>query len=395
MEQIKVLRIITRMNIGGPAIQAALLSSELDKNNFFSILVTGQVGTYEGDMSYLAVEKGVEPVVVPELCRELNIVNDIISFYKLYKFIKKEKPDVVHTHTAKAGAVGRLAAKATGVPVVIHTFHGHMFHSYFSSFKTILFVLIEMVLARMTDRIIVISERQREQIRQYLHLSNINKLILIPLGFDLEKFIKEDAGNEREGLRGELGIPMDALVVGIIGRLTAIKNHRMFFEVARDIKRRMSRKTVKFLIVGDGELRDELVNLSERLGLQRDVIFTGWIKELKFLYRCLDVVALTSLNEGTPVSLIEALASAKPVVATDVGGVRDVVEDGKSGFVVSVNDVVGFSEAVISLLNDKDKRERFGLYGRDTVKHKYSKHRLLDEIGKLYYKELQRKNLKD
>ena len=389
MERIKILRIIARMNIGGPAIQAVLLTAGLNKERFDSILIAGSVSEKEGDMNYLASENGIEPLSVPELRRELNLLNDIISFYKIYKFIKREKPNIVHTHTAKAGTIGRLAAKLAGTSLIVHTFHGHIFHGYFSPLKTKFFLLIERMLANITDKIIVISEKQKSEIKRYLHLDSENKLALIPLGFNLVEFLEDD---KADTVRTELNIPREALVIGIVGRLTAVKNHKMFLAVAKEIKK-IPEKIVKFVIVGDGELKDELVLLSKELGIQRDVIFTGWKKELASLYRAIDIIGLTSLNEGTPVSLIEALASARPVVATDVGGVRDVVEDGKSGFIVPANDIGAFSEAVISLLNDKDKRERFGLYGRGAVKDKHSRNKLIKAIENLYDKELGRKGI--
>lgn len=391
MERVKILRIITRMNIGGPAIHAVLLSAGLDSERFSSLLVTGVVGRGEGDMSYLATENGIEPLVISELQREPNIVKDIVSFYKLYRFIKKEKPDIAHTHTAKAGAIGRLAAKLSGVPVIIHTFHGHTFHSYFSPFKTKIFLLIEKTLTRITDKIVVIGKRQSEEIKRYLYLNRDDKLALIPLGFDLSRFLKSDEEEEKDKLREELNIPVEAMVIGIIGRLTAVKNHRMFLETAREIKKKNADKMIKFVIVGNGELKEELMALSDKLGIKDDAVFTDWRKDMNLVYRALDIVVLTSLNEGTPVSLIEGLASAKAVVATDVGGVHDVVENGKSGFVVPMNDVEAFSEAVSILMNDGEKRKRFGLYGRDFVKDRYSKDKLIDAIENLYCKELQKK----
>ena len=387
---IKVLRIITRMNIGGPAIQAVLLFTELNKERFKSLLISGSVGKKEGDMSYLAGKQGVEPISVPELRRELNPLNDFVSFYKIYKFIRKEKPDVVHTHMSKAGMVARLAAKFAGVPLIVHTYHGHVFHSYFNPARTKFFLMIERSLANITDRIITISEIQKDELMKYLHLKDKNKFALIPLGFDLTRLLNQD-DNYADTLREELGVSKEALMIGIVGRLTAIKHPKMFLEVAKEIKNRIPEKKVKFLIVGDGELKDELVNLSGRFGIKNDVIFTGWRKDLLPIYRALDVVALTSLNEGTPVSLIEALASARPAVATDVGGVRDVVEDGRSGFVVPPNDIGAFSEAAVLLLTDKDKRKKFGLYGREAVRYKYSKERLIKAIENLYERELQKR----
>jgi glycosyltransferase involved in cell wall biosynthesis len=389
MEKIKVARIITRMNVGGPAIQAALLSAGLEGDKFSCTLITGQVRPNESDMSYLARELGVESLVIPELHKGSNIIDDLISFCKLYKFLKKEKPDIVHTHGAKAGALGRLAARLTGVPVIIHTFHGHMFRSYYNWLKTKYFLLVERLLARITDKIIVISESQKGEIKRYLNLKDDNKLPLVLLGFELDRFLKINKGEDK--LRQKESIPQEAIVVGTAGRLTAIKNYEMFIKAAKEIKKRSNDKIIKFLIVGGGELKNKLTALSSKLGIQKDVIFAGWRKDMDSVYTAMDIVVLTSLNEGTPVSLIEALASAKPVVATDVGGVREVVENGKSGFVVPSNDINAFSEATSILINDKKKRYEFGLYGRDFVKERHSKDKLIKAIDNLYCDQLQKK----
>ncbi len=386
MGRYKVLRIITRLNIGGPARQAVLLSSELAKDGFDCLLVTGSLSGKEGDMSYIAGESGVKPIVIPEIGRELSVWNDFVSFFKLYNIIKKEKPQIVHTHMAKAGTIGRIAAKAAGVPVIIHTFHGHIFHSYFKAPKTKFFIGVEKMLARFTDNIITISERQKKDIKDYLSIANDNKITLIPLGFDLDKFLADD---KHAGLRKELNIPENAVVIAIVGRLTAVKNHEMFLYAAKEIKKINPGKAIKFTIVGDGELKDDLIKLARNIGIYSDCVFTGWRKDIDALYKIMDIVALTSLNEGTSVSIIEALASAKPVVVTDVGGVRDIVEDGRSGLIVPSRDIGAFAKAVTALINDKAKRERFGSYGREYVLKRHSKERLVNAIKDLYYKELE------
>ncbi|MDD5680515.1 MAG: glycosyltransferase family 4 protein [Candidatus Omnitrophica bacterium] len=391
MGKIKILRIITRMNIGGPARQAALLSSELAKKEFDCVLLTGSPSKNEGDMGYIASENGIKPLVIPAIGREINLFNDLYAFLKIYNIIQKERPMIVHTHTAKAGSIGRLAAKMAGVPVIIHTFHGHVFHGYFSAAKTRFFLAIEKLLAGVTDRIIAVSEGQKEEIKRYLSIKDSGKIIAIPLGFDLDKFTAE---RDESALRIELGIPKEVLVLGIVGRLTAIKNHNMFFLAAKEIKSLNPDKRIKFVIVGDGELKGDLVRLARSLGIYSDCIFTSWRKDIDALYRIMDVVSLTSLNEGTPVSIIEALASARPVVVTDVGGVRDEVEDGKSGFIVPSNDIEAFARAVTSLINDKDKRERFGKYGREFACKRHSKEQLISSIENLYYSELKKKEIK-
>lgn len=387
--KIKVLRIITRLNIGGPARQAVLLSSELAKENFDCVLVAGSLSSSEGDMGYIADESGVRPIVIPAIGRELSLWNDLAAFFKIYNIIRKERPQIVHTHTAKAGAVGRIAAKTAGVPVIIHTFHGHVFHGYFNAAKTKFFIGVEKMLARFTDKIVTVSEKQKKEIKDYLSIKDDGKIALIPLGFDLDRFI---ADKNCAALAKELNLPKDAVVVGIVGRLTGVKNHEMFITAAKEIKMMNPCRVVKFIIVGDGELKADLMRLARDIGIYDDCIFTGWRRDMDALYEIMDIVTLTSLNEGTPVSIIEALASARPVVVTDAGGIRDIVEDGKSGFIVPLRDIGAFARAVTVLLKDEGKRKRFGVYGRQFTRERHSKERIVGSIKNLYINELNRKN---
>jgi len=323
MEQIKIARIITRMNIGGPTIHAVLLTAGLDGDKFSTILVTGRVGENEGDMSYLTAENAIEPVGISELQREPSIAKDAAAFYKLYRFLKNERPDIVHTHMAKAGAIGRLAARIAGVPVVVHTFHGHTFHSYFNPLKTGIFIFIERLLARITDKIIVISELQKREVKQYLRPGGNNKITLIPLGFKLDMFLE----NRRDGgvgrLRERFNISKNAIIVGIIGRLAAIKNHTMFLSAAKEIKRKNKGKDIKFLIVGGGGEKDRLKAFSDRLGIGGDVIFTGWLKDMPALYSAVDIVALTSRRQrrggGRQVGLYRAIRRYQRLFRSRIG----------------------------------------------------------------------------
>jgi glycosyltransferase involved in cell wall biosynthesis len=320
-EPIRILRVIARLNIGGPAIQAVTLSGLLSKGRFRTRLVCGQVGAHEGDMSYLASSMQVDPVIVPSLGREISAFDDLCSFSELRKIISEFKPHVIHTHTAKAGTLGRLAGISVNAQRIfgrkirlVHTFHGHVFHSYFSPLKTWAFMKIERFLAHFTDRIIVISATQEKDICERYRIVRPRQVQVVPLGFDLSGF-------ERLGPPPSQGI----FSVGIIGRLTPVKNHRMLFEAVRILKDQGKDHSFNFVVVGDGELRETLTREAAALGIGKRVVFTGWQKEMPEVYGKLDVVVLTSLNEGTPVSLIEAMAGARPVIATDVGGVRDLM----------------------------------------------------------------------
>jgi len=418
--KIKIVRIIDRLNIGGPAIHTILLTKGLDKSRFDSVLVTGTVEKSEGDMFYFASEKNIRPIIIPELSRSLNIRKDIITFWKLLRLIKREKPDIIHTHKAKAGALGRLAGlfhRFTQVqPFIklkklhegtqtemegtstksklklIHTFHGHVLHSYFTRTKSAFFIWIERFLGLFTNKIIAVSENVRKELID-LRIARPQKITAIPLGLDLEKYLKiENSGSQNRDFKS----------IGIIGRLVPVKNHRMFLDAAKRLKDILSsEQRIKFFIVGDGLLRQELVSYAERLGIEQDVTFTGWIKELEKIYSELDIVVLTSLNEGTPVALIEAMAAGRPVISTDVGGVKDlfndqfkVNRDGKrtiryydQGILIDSEDTESMARAIKELLESDETRKKMGEAGRKTVYPKYDISRLIDDM-KIFYMNL-------
>ena len=386
-ETIRVLRIIARLNVGGPAIHTVLLTAGLNDGRFRSLLVTGTPDEQEGDMSYYARQLGVEPTFVPELGRELSWRDDLVAFQRLVGLIRSFRPHIVHTHTAKAGAVGRLAALVAGVPIRVHTFHGHVFRGYFSPLKTRVFLVIERALAAITRRIVAISELQRDDLCDVFHIVARERCSVIPLGFDLRPFAA--AETKRGAIRGALGLGQDRRLVGIVGRLVPIKHHAMFLEMARRVAD--ARADTDFVIVGDGELRPELERSVAAMGLGGRVHFLGWRRDLDAVYADLDVVALTSLNEGTPVALIEAMASGRPVVATAVGGVADVVADGETGLLVPSQDAPACAHAVLRLLDDAALRELLGREGRARVMAHYGSERLVGDVRRLYEELLSRR----
>lgn len=383
LKKIKILRIITRLNIGGPAIHAALLTRELNNNEFESTLIYGSTSKDEGDMSYILENHDIKSVYIPALKRELNPFYDIIAFYRIFKFIKEYKPDIIHTHTAKAGTLGRLAAILANVPIKIHTFHGNIFHGYFNKSSTRFFIFIEKILAKFTQSIIAISQRQKDEIVQKYGITNPKKCSVIKLGFDLAKFLNLSS---KEGtFRKRFNFKEDDILVGIVGRLTAIKNHRMFIDAIDHINRTAGKDIIdkiKFVIVGDGEMKEELLAYGRFRRMEKKVSFIGWIKDIDEVYAGLDIAALTSINEGTPVSLIEAMASSKPVISTDVGGVKDAV--GETGILVKSGDYKVMSDKISNLAASLEKREELGRRGRDFVRNKYSKERLVSELRELY-----------
>jgi glycosyltransferase involved in cell wall biosynthesis len=381
---IKILRAITRLNIGGPAIHAILLSRALNDGTLFqSTLVAGTTAPHEGDMLDLARARSVEPVILPALGREISPLDDLVSLARMVQLVRQLRPDIVHTHMAKAGTVGRLAARICAVPLVVHTYHGHVFHSYFSPVKTRLFLTIERALGRATNRIIVVGDGQRDEIASY-GVAPLSKLTTIRLGLELSPFL--DAERQRGELRHELGIDADVPLVGIVGRLAPIKATDVFLKAAAKVRDALP--SAQFLIVGDGERRQALESLVDDLGLRPSVRFLGWRRDLVRVYADLDVVALTSLNEGSPVVLIEALAAARPAVSTAVGGVPEVVVHGETGLTVPVSDVAALADAILTLLRDPALAQRLGQAGRRHVYPRYDSSRLVDDVSQLYLREL-------
>ncbi len=381
---IRVLRAITRLNIGGPAIHAILLTEALDDGAVFeSTLVAGTTAPHEGDMLELAGAHAVRPVILPELGREISLLDDLVALARMVQLVRRVRPDVVHTHMAKAGTVGRLAAHICGVPLIVHTYHGHVFHSYFGTAKTRLFVTIERALGMATDRIIAIGDGQRDEIASF-GVAPRSKLEPIRLGLELRQFLR--AEQQRGTLRRELGLPSEVPLIGIVARLVPIKAHEVFFEAAKTIL--VSEPRAHFVVVGDGERRAELEALVDGLGIRDAVTFFGWRRDMVNVYADLDVVCLTSLNEGSPVALIEALASARPAVSTAVGGVPEVVIDGVTGLTVPPSQPVAFAEAVLRMLRDPELAARLGAAGRQHVYPRYDSVRLVDDVRQLYLREL-------
>lgn len=388
----KVLRIITRVNIGGPAIHVSLLTAGLSASRFTSLLVHGRLSSGEGDMSYYVAEHQVTPLYIPQLQRELHPVRDLVAMLRLLFVMCKVRPQIVHTHTAKAGFLGRLAAVLyrsvyrllTGCqnqPIrIVHTFHGHVFEGYFGSWRTRLFLALERWLGQHTDRIVAVSQTVKNEICEKHRIVSPSLVEVIPLGFELPSCAGADAG---ERLRTSLGLPSNCAVVGIVGRLTAIKNHRMFLRAAERVVAEQA-NDIRFVIVGDGELRPELEAEVRESILKDRLVFTGWLRDTRVLFGGLDVVALTSHNEGTPVALIEALALGTPVVATRVGGVPDVVEDSVTGYLVKPDDDGSMAERITDLMADQSLRERLGREGRERVHALYNCSRLIRDVSDLY-----------
>jgi glycosyltransferase involved in cell wall biosynthesis len=377
---VKVVRVIARLNIGGPAIHVVNLTAGLDPSRFHSTLVTGTENRGEGSLLDLALARGVAPVVIPEIVGELALGRrEARAVAALYRLLRAERPDVVHTHTAKAGFVGRLAARLAGVPVVVHTYHGHVLHGYYSGLQTRLLRAMERGLGLLSDGLVAVSPRVKQDLVRY-RVARPEKIRVIPLGFDLKPFL--GASRNGSAFRRELGVPQTARLIGIVGRIFPIKNHRLFLDAAARVAR--SDADARFLVVGDGTLRADMERHAAALGIGDRVLFTGWRRDLERIYPELDVLVVSSNNEGTPVSAIEAMASGCPVVATRVGGLPDLVDHGVTGLLTPPGDPVALAGTVVDLLRDRDRGRRMGQAGRGRARERFTLDRLVGDVEALY-----------
>jgi glycosyltransferase involved in cell wall biosynthesis len=405
----KIVRIIARLNVGGPARHVVWLTKELQNEEFQSLLLTGTVPAGEEDMSYFAVENNVAPVFIEEMSRELS-PKDIVSLWKVYRELKREKPDIVETHTAKAGTIGRGAGflyrwmslgSLIGKPrrlKLVHTYHGHVFHSYYGNVKTKIFLFIEKTLARLaTDKIVVISEQQFKEIHEKFGVGRTGQFETIPLGIDLETF--ENWRLKQNILREEVGAESDEILVGFVGRLTEIKNVSLYLQVAQiyQTTKNADSPKLKFIVVGDGSLRQELEREAKTRGVNDVVTFLGNRNDADIFYAGLDIIALTSLNEGTPLSIIEAMANEKAVISTAVGGTIDLLGaverefDGfqicERGLLAASGDAEGFFNGLIYLAKGENLRKKLGANGQNFVEAQYGKARLIRDM-KIFYRKL-------
>ena len=378
---IKIVRIMDRLNVGGPAIHAALASRGLSlaqtEGAFDTLLVHGRVEPGEEEMAHL-FDSGIRREFVPTLARPLSPLADSKTFWRILKILRRERPDVVHTHKSKAGALGRLAAWLCRVPVRVHTFHGQVFEGYFSSTASRWIVRVERFLAKLSHAILALSPALQEELAVRYRIAPKEKVRLVPLGLDLEPLARP---SERRRLQRECGLDPKRPSIGIVGRLVPVKNHALFLEAARELAE--ERPELLFFIVGGGELEEPLKAQSRRLGLDGRVHFTGFRKDLPEVYASLDVLALTSDNEGTPVVLIEALAAGVPVAASDVGGVPDVLQNGRLGKLFARADKKALAQALRDTLArapEAAQQER----ARRHMMERYAAGRLCKDLAGLY-----------
>ena len=381
-ERIRVMRVIARLNMGGPALHVSYLTRGLEPRGYDTTLLAGELAHGEDSMGYIADKLGVEIVGVPLLHREISPLRDALSIRRLVGEIRRIRPHILHSHTAKAGAVARTAALLAGdarPPVIVHTFHGHVLHGYFDAARTRVFREIERGLATQTTRLIAVSPQVRDDLVR-LGVAPAEKFSVIRLGIDLEQRVGTNGhGGE---LRRLFGIPASRFVVGWIGRMTLIK--RVPDILAAFAELRGSGVEATLCLVGDGPDRAQIEQLAHDLGIVRDVLFVGYQRSVGAYYSLFDTLVLASANEGTPVVAIEALAAGTPVVSTRVGGVPDVVSDGETGILVDEGDVPSLARALEKLARDPALRGRYGDTGHELVPPRYRIERLVDDVDRLY-----------
>jgi glycosyltransferase involved in cell wall biosynthesis len=381
-EPIRILRVIARLNMGGPALHVTYLTRDLARRGYSTTLLAGEVAHGEDSMTFVADEAGVSVVQIPHLHRDLSPLHDSASVRRIVQEIKRIRPHIIHTHTAKAGAVGRTAALLAGEarpPIVVHTFHGHVLRGYFDPVRTEIFRETERRLAKHTTRLIAVSPQVRSDLVE-LGVAPYDRFAVIRLGIDLEQRVTGERG--RAELRRLFGVPEDRFVIGWIGRMTMIKRVNDVVAAFAALRRRGVEATL--CLVGDGPDREEAERLANELGVVRDVLFVGYQRDVAPYYSFFDTLVLASANEGTPVVAMEALAAERPVVSTRVGGVPDVVTDGVDGLLCDPGDVDGLAAALEQLAVDPELRGRLGEAGRTRVLSRYSVERLVDDVDALY-----------
>jgi glycosyltransferase involved in cell wall biosynthesis len=390
----RVLRIINRLNLGGPTFNVALLTKHLSVE-FETLLIAGEKQKSEESSDFIVRDLGLNYTLVSEMRRSLNPFQDLLTYLKLRKIIRTFKPDIVHTHAAKAGTLGRLAALHEKIPVIVHTFHGHVFHSYFKKWKSNIFIKIERYLAANSSGIIAISDKQKFELATTYRICKPDHIKVIPLGFDLSRF-QENVEEKRESFRTKYLLKEDEIAIGIIGRLVPIKNQSLFLRSAA-IMLKNTKKKLRFFLIGDGEDKNVLMDLCRELHLDHcyfphenrraTITFCSWIHKIDIAISGLDLVALSSLNEGTPVSLIEAQAGNKPIITTQVGGIENIVLPGETALLVNGFDEQEYSKQLLKLTEDDTLRKTMSLRGWELVRGRFHYTRLVKDT-ETYYREL-------
>jgi len=394
--KVKVIHIITRFDKGGSAENTFLTIRYLDKKRYGVILARGlskesDLGAQEAQAveNNLAEAKrnGVRIVTIPELVRRIHPLYDLKAFVILIKIFREECPHIVHTHTSKAGLLGRWAAFFARIPIIVHTPHGHVFWGYFSRWKTLVFVFLERLTAHITDKIITLTEQEKRDHLRY-NIASEDKFLHVHSGVDLNKFFNVSA--DPPEMKKNLAVPDNVLVVGTTGRLTSVKGHRYLIEAAKEIV--AIKPDINFLFLGDGELQEELEKMASELNIRENVVFLGWRPDVAEVMSMFDIFVLPSLNEGMGRVLVEAMALAKPIVASNIGGIPDLIMQGKNGLLVPVADPQALASGIEFLMTNPKKRGEMGSAGKK-IAADYGVDSMMQKIDQLYLELLKKKNV--
>jgi glycosyltransferase involved in cell wall biosynthesis len=377
----KVLHIITRLDKGGSAENTFLTVKGLDKEKYDVTLMSGPVEDASQERRTQVEESGIRYIPLPGLVRNIHPVSDLIALFRIRRFLAKEKFNVVHTHTSKAGFLGRFAAKRAGTPHVIHTPHGHIFYGYFGRLKTKMFIWLEKFASRMTDKIVALTESEKSDYIAH-KIVDEKKCAVIHSGIEMDRY-RELALEDKNKLKEEIGIPEDALVAGTVGRLVPVKGPEFMIKASRHIISKSPQ--TYFVFAGDGPLKENLQALARETGTDTNVIFLGWRDDVPRILSVFDIFLLPSLNEGMGRVLAEAMALGKPIVASNVGGVPDLVTHGKNGFLVPPKNPEELARYTQLLLEDKDKRETMGRAGKEMASG-FTHEAMVQKITNLYDK---------
>lgn len=391
--KIKILRILNRFNVGGPVYNATYLTKYLNSDLYETLLIGGKPEKHEQSADYILNDLEVSFMQLKFMRRAISPLFDLISLIQIIILIYKFKPHIIHTHAAKSGLLGRLASLFYYEKVrLVHTYHGNVFEGYFSNFKNKILIFIERFLAKKSTKIIAISKLQSHDLIYKYKICEKEKIEIIPLGFDLSRFT-ENKSLKREKLRKEFNVHDDTILITIIGRIVPVKNHQLFIDVINYCKNRSSR-VIKALIVGDGSETEKIINYVENnnlsysykdLNKECDVLFTSWRSDVDCVLAASDIVCLTSLNEGTPVSIIESMASETASISTNVGGVSDIIENNISG-IVSTKKVNDYGEKLLQIIEDDNLRLKLAKKGKSISLENYSYNKLVFNIESLYQK---------
>ncbi len=395
MSKKRILRILNRFNLGGPTYNASLLTRYLS-DDYETLLIGGPNEKNEHDSLHIPHSLGIEPVIIESMTRSLNVLRDRKAYQEIKRIISDFQPDIVHTHASKAGALGRRAAHQLKVPLIVHTYHGHVFDAYFNGMVSSFYKGIERRLARKTHAIIALSERQRDDLVRRHRICSAEQVHIIPNGFDLSRFAV-DMASKRQQFRAKHQLSEHHFAIGIIGRMVPVKNHNLFADMLALILQQ-GQRPMKAFVVGDGETRPELeqrlqqhkISYSDGADPEATVQFLSWQTHVDEIIAGLDLVALTSLNEGTPVCLIEAQAANCPVVSTDVGGIRDIVMEGKTALLAPSGDAQGLASHALQLMHDDQLHQAMSVEGRDFVMERFHFMRMVQDMNEMYRRELER-----